>query len=134
MNSTNNILMATNEIIRYSDEELKEFEAIIDAKLEKARSELDFYTNQLQNRAENADAKLKGLDDGISTAELERITTLASRQRKHIQHLENAKLRINNKVYGVCRQSGKLISKERLKAVPHATLSIEAKQSRKIRR
>ena len=93
--------MATNEIIRYSDEELKEFEAIIDAKLEKARSELDFYTNQLQNRAENADAKLKGLDDGISTAELERITTLASRQRKHIQHLENAKLRINNKVYGV---------------------------------
>jgi RNA polymerase-binding transcription factor DksA len=126
--------MPSNEITRYTDEELKEFEAIIDAKLAKARHELDFYTKQLQNRAENADSKLKGLDDGISTAELERVTTLASRQRKHIQHLENAKLRIKNKVYGICRASGKLISKERLRAVPHATLSIAAKQSRIKRR
>ena len=126
--------MPSNEITRYTNIELKEFEAIIDEKLAKASHELEFYTKQLQNRAENADSKLKGLDDGISTAELERLTTLASRQRKHIQHLENAKLRIKNKVYGVCRQSGKLISKERLRAVPHATLSIEAKQSRIKRR
>ena len=125
--------MATHEITRYSDKELEEFDQIIDEKLDKARAQLDFYREQLQNRAENADAKLKGLDDGISTAELERITTMAGRQKKHIQHLENAKLRIKNKVYGFCRESGKLISKERLRAVPHATLSIEAKQTRKRR-
>ncbi len=125
--------MPNNEITRYSDEELSEFEAIIDEKLAQAKKELQFYTAQLQNRAENADSKLKGLDDGISTSELERLTTLAARHKKHIQHLENAKLRILNKVYGVCRESGKLISKERLRAVPHATLSIAAKQTRKRR-
>ena len=73
---------------------------------------------------------IRDRDDGIGTAELERINTLAARQKKHIHHLQNALLRIKNKVYGVCRDSGKLISKERLKAVPHATLSIHAKQSR----
>ena len=125
--------MPINEKTRYNDSELKEFEDIINAKLEKAKTELGFYTKQLQERAENSDSKVKGLDDGISTTELERLTTLASRQKKHIQHLENAKLRIQNKVYGICRQSGKLISKERLKAVPHATLSIESKQQRKKR-
>ncbi len=114
---------------RYGDEELREFEEIIDKKLEKSITELNFYMKQIAEMADNPDSKLKGLDDGFSTAENERLTTLAGRVRKHIQHLENAKIRIKNKVYGICRVTGKLISKERLRAVPHATLSIEAKQS-----
>ena len=114
---------------RYTDRELASFEKLIDGKLATARKELSFYMEQLQDMADNPDSKIKGLDDGLSTIENERLTTLASRQRKLIQHLENAKIRIQNKVYGVCRVSGKLISKERLKAVPHATLSIEAKQT-----
>ena len=115
---------------RYSEIELNEFESIIDKKLEQAREQLEFYISQLSDVANNPDSKIKGLDDGINSAENERMTTLAARIRKHIHHLENAKLRIKNKVYGICRESGKLISKERLKAVPHATLSIEAKQSK----
>ncbi len=116
---------------RYSDRELEEFGALIDTKLEKAQQQLDYYRNQLADMADSADAKIKGLDDGVGSAESERLTNMASRQQHLIQHLENAKIRIKNKVYGVCRQTGKLISKERLKAVPHATLSIEAKQNRK---
>lgn len=115
---------------RYSDEELNEFETLINQKLETARKELAFYTSQLSERANNPDSKVKGLDDGIGTAENERLTTLAVRLKKHIQHLENAKIRIQNKVYGICRVSGKLINKQRLMAVPHATLSIEAKQAK----
>ena len=113
---------------RYGDKELKEFEQIIDKNLEKSRQELNFYMNQLAEMADNPDSKVKGLDDGIGTAENERLTTMAARVKKHMQHLENAKIRIKNKVYGICRVTGKLISKERLRAVPHATLSIEAKQ------
>ncbi len=116
---------------RYSDVELKEFQDLIESKLTEARQQLSFYTAQLSDRADNADSKIKGLDDGIGTAENERMTTLAARLNKHILHLENAKLRIQNKVYGICRVSGKLISKERLRAVPHATLSIAAKQNKK---
>ena len=115
---------------RYTDEELKEFEELIDQKLERAKTELAFYLKQLSDMADNPDAKVKGLDDGIGTAENERLTTLAARMKKHIQHLENAKIRIQNKVYGICRVTGKLISKQRLMAVPHATLSIEAKQAK----
>jgi DnaK suppressor protein len=118
------------EKTRYSDEELEEFRVLIEGKLEKAKEQLGFYLNELEDMADNPDSKLKGLDDGISTVENERLTNMASRQRKHIQHLENALIRIQNKVYGVCRETGKLISKERLRAVPHATLSIEAKQRR----
>ena len=114
---------------RYSDEELQEFEQLIDEKLDEARSQLKFYQAQLEEMADNPDAKIKGLDDGLGTMETEHINTLASRMQKHIQHLENAKIRIKNKVYGVCRETGKLISKERLRAVPHATLSIEAKKN-----
>ena len=113
---------------RYSDSELAEFESVIDEKLAKAKEQLEFYLGQLQELAENPDSKIKGLDDGLSTIESERITQMAARQRKLIQHLENAKIRIKNKVYGICRETGKLIAKERLLAVPHATLSIEAKQ------
>lgn len=119
---------------RYSDKELEEFKTLINQKLARAREELNFYMEQLSERADNPDAKLKGLDDGIGTAEAERMNTLAARQKKYIKHLENALIRIQNKVYGVCRSTGKLISKERLKAVPHATLSINAKLSRKRRR
>ncbi len=119
------------EIIRYSDEELQEFDQIIIAKLEQAKEQLAFYLKQISEIGESPDAKLKGLDDGTSTVENERLYTMAARQRKLIQHLENARLRIQNKVYGVCRVSKKLISKERLKAVPHATLSIAAKEQQK---
>lgn len=120
--------MEQKEKTRYSDQELGVFEALIDGKLAQAREQLEFYLNQLQDLADSPDGKIKGLDDGISTLESERISTLAARQRKLIQHLENAKVRIKNKAYGVCRVTGKLIAKERLMAVPHATLSIEAKQ------
>jgi RNA polymerase-binding transcription factor DksA len=118
----------TTEKTRYSDEELKEFETIINEKLTKAKKQLSFYLAQLEELADNPDSKVKGLDDGIGSIESDRITSMASRQQNLIQHLENAKIRIKNKVYGICRETGKLISKERLKAVPHATLSIEAKQ------
>ncbi|MEQ8703761.1 MAG: TraR/DksA C4-type zinc finger protein [Phaeodactylibacter sp.] len=118
------------EKTRYSDGELEEFRVLIQGKLDKAKKELDFYLDQLSEMADNPDAKVKGLDDGIGTAENERLTNMASRQRKLIQHLENALIRIQNKAYGVCRETGKLISKERLRAVPHATLSIKAKMSR----
>ena len=116
---------------RYTDEELGEFKALIDKKLRKAQEQLDFYLQQISDQAENQDSKIKGLDDGIGTAENERLINMAARQKKHIQHLENALIRIENKVYGICRETGNLISKERLKAVPHATLSIQAKQNRK---
>lgn len=114
---------------RYSDEELREFEAIIDEKLAKAQEELDYYQSQIQDLAENDGTKVRGLDDGLGTIESTRLQQMASRQTKLIQHLNNAKMRIHNKVYGICRETGKLISKARLKAVPHATLSIEAKQN-----
>jgi RNA polymerase-binding transcription factor DksA len=116
---------------RYSDDELQEFKELIEEKLVAARRQLDYYLNQMVDMADNPDIKIKSLDDGVGTVESERLNSMASRQRKHIQHLENALVRIQNKVYGVCRETGKLISKERLRAVPHATLSIEAKQSRK---
>lgn len=112
----------------YNLKELKEFDSIIDDKLLKAKANLEYYLKQVRERAENPDSKLKGLDDASSTVETERLYTMAARQRKLIQHLENAKLRIKNRVYGICRETGKLIAKERLRAVPHATLSIQAKQ------
>ena len=119
------------ERTRYTDDELEEFTILIEEKLSKARSQLDFYMKQLSEMADNPDSKVKSLEDGSGTAENERLSSLAARQKKHIQHLENALVRIQNKVYGVCRVTGKLISKERLRAVPHATLSIEAKQNRR---
>lgn len=115
---------------RYSDQELDEFRVIIEEKLHIAKEQLEFYEQQLEDLGENPDIKLRGLEDGTGTMESERLIDLAGRQKKHIQHLENALIRIKNKVYGVCRVTGKLISKERLRAVPHATLSIEAKETR----
>jgi RNA polymerase-binding protein DksA len=113
---------------RYSDEDLKEFEAVIDKKLERAQSQLDYYEQVLQ---ENENEKVKGMEDSALSVENESTVKHAGRMRKHIQHLQQAKERIQKKTYGICRETGKLISKERLLAVPHATLSIEAKKSRK---
>lgn len=112
---------------RYTDKELDFFRKLIDNKLEEAESQLEFYLSQIKSIGTNSDNKLKGLDDGTSTSETEQMYAMAARQRKYIQHLENAKLRIKNNIYGICRVTGNLISKERLKAVPHATLSIHAK-------
>jgi len=118
---------------RYTDRELSQFDKLLDEKLVQANQQLQFYKQQIAEIAENPDSKLKGLDDGSSTVQNERLYTMAARQRKHIQHLENAKLRIKNKAFGICRETGNLISKERLKAVPHATLSIDAKQKKQRR-
>lgn len=115
---------------RYSDEELTEFKQLIEKKLVKAKSELKFYKQQMSEMADNPDVKLKGLDDAIGSVESERLNTLTSRQEKYVKHLQNALIRIENKVYGVCRNTGNLISKARLRAVPHATLSIQAKRQR----
>jgi DnaK suppressor protein len=114
---------------RYSDEELVEFGSLINEKLDKARQLLAFFQQQIEDMADNPDAKIRALDDGTGTAENEQLYELAARQKKLIQHLENALIRVHNKTYGICRVTGKLISKERLRAVPHATLSMEAKQA-----
>lgn len=113
---------------RYSDEDLAEFEQLIDSKLAESREQLDFYLSQLSLSTDVVDNKSRGIDDATGTAENEQNTKMAARLQKHIKHLENAKIRIKNKVYGVCRETGALISKERLRAVPHATLSIQAKK------
>ncbi len=120
-----------SEKTRYSDEELEEFRVLIESKLEEAELNLKHYKDQLEERANNPDSKAKGLDDGTSTSEGERLNVLAGRTKKHIGHLRNALIRIDNKVYGVCRETGKLINKKRLFAVPHATLSMEAKTAGK---
>jgi RNA polymerase-binding transcription factor DksA len=122
--------MQITEQTRYSDAELAEFRAIIEAKLATAREQLDFYLQRLAEQTNSEDGKVRGLDDGTGTMANENNHNLANRQRKLVQHLENALLRIENKVYGICRVSGKLISKERLRIVPHTTLSIHAKQNR----
>lgn len=113
---------------RYNKKELAEFEKLITGKLDIAKQQLQFYMDQMADKANSSDAKIRGLDDGNGTAESERVSIMAGRQRKLIQHLENALRRIQNNAYGVCRVTGELIAKERLRAVPHATLSIKAKQ------
>ena len=112
---------------RYSDADLAEFRSLIQEKLFKAKEEYAFYVNQISDLTAGGDNKIKSLDDAVGSSENEYIATAAARLSKHIQHLENALLRIENKVYGICRATGRLIPKDRLRAVPHATLSIEAK-------
>jgi len=117
---------------RYSDEELKEFERLIQEKLEKAKEEYKILKETLnRNNDEGTDATSGGntkvLEDGAETAEKENLSQLAARQQKYITNLENALVRIKNGTYGICSVTGKLISKERLIAVPHTTQSIEAK-------
>ncbi len=117
-------------ITRYSDNDLIQFEALIVKKLKEAQVGLNFYKAQISELSEADQRKMKSLGDSSGFIESERLQQLSARQKKLIHHLENARLRIKNKVYGICRQSNELISKERLLAVPHATLSIKAKQSR----
>ena len=101
---------------------------LIVGKLEAAHLQLKFYMRQLAELADNEDAKIKNLDDAVGSSEREYLSSLAVRQRNLIQHLDSALLRIQNRVYGICRATGKLIAKERLLAVPHATLSLDAKR------
>lgn len=113
---------------RYNDEELEEFKTLIHAKIKEARAELEFYQETIKERELNDDdIKFTGMEDGGHTNEKEHLSNMANRQIKFIQNLENALIRIENKTYGICRKTGNLIDKKRLMAVPHATLSIEAK-------
>lgn len=116
---------------RYSDEELEEFRDLINAKLEKALKELGYLQDALKNpQQEGAAEQLLGprlMEDVASSHEREQMGQLAARQQKFVKNLEDALIRIENKTYGICKETGNLISKERLKAVPHTTLSIEAK-------
>jgi len=117
--------------VRYSDEELQEFKEIILNKLEKAREDLkvliEAYNNEDGHGTDDTSPTFKVLEEGYQVLSKEENSRLAARQQKFINALENAMLRIENKTYGICRATGKLISKERLRSVPHATLSIEAK-------
>ena len=115
---------------RYTDKDMAAFEVVIDQKLEQARKQFTFYRSQIDDLRSSDDAKPKNIIDASVSTATEQLYTMSKRQEKMIQHLENAKLRIRNDVYGLCRESGSLISKERLMAVPHATLSIAAKQKR----
>jgi DnaK suppressor protein len=119
---------------RYSDEELQEFKDIILKKLEKAREDLtilmEAYTNG-ENDISDTSPTFKVLEEGYQVMSKEENSRLAARQQKFIKSLEAALVRIENKSYGICRETGKLISKERLRIVPHATLSIDAKLQQK---
>jgi DnaK suppressor protein len=122
-----------SEKTKYSAEELKEFKAIIDDKLAKAREDYQLLMDQLSHKddhgTEDTAPSFKLLDDGSEVLSREEMNQLAGRQQKFIVGLENALLRIKNGTYGICRVTGNLISKERLRIVPHATLSIEAKNA-----
>jgi RNA polymerase-binding transcription factor DksA len=117
---------------RYADDELEEFKEIILKKLDEARRDYDLLKQTLANTDNNGtddtSPSFKMIEDGSETLSREETAQLAGRQEKFIKHLEDALLRIRNKTYGICRVTGRLISKERLRLVPHATLSIEAKQ------
>ncbi len=123
--------MTEDPKVRYSDEELEEFKALISEKMKKAEDDLHLlreqFQNDLTNGTEDTSPQFKSFEEGSATMSKETASQLASRQEKFIRDLKNALIRIENKTYGICRVTGKLISKERLKLVPHATLSIEAK-------
>lgn len=117
---------------RFTDDELVEFKEIIEKKLADAREDLNQLKQSLSyaddNSTNDTASSFKMIEDGSETMTREETAQLASRQEKFISHLENAMRRIESKTYGICRDTGKLIQKERLRLVPHATLSIEAKQ------
>lgn len=125
------------EKLRYSDEELEEFKALVQEKLAVANAEYQDLRKQLRN-GDNSDRDtapvFKNMEDGADTLNREELGLRASRLEKFIKGLQGALVRIENKTYGICRVTGKLIPKERLRAVPHATLSIEAKENRSTRR
>ncbi|PJJ80522.1 TraR/DksA family transcriptional regulator [Mucilaginibacter auburnensis] len=120
-----------NEKTRYSDAELKEFKDLLLEKLASAKEELNALATSLSspnaNGTDDTAGTYKTLEDGSATLEKEQINQLAARQKKFIDQLEAALVRIENKTYGICRETGKLIPKERLRAVPHTTLTMEAK-------
>ena len=123
------------EKTRYTDEELQEFKDIILKKLKKAQKDYELLRNTIThsdgNDTQDTSPTFKVLEEGAAVLSKEEAGKLAQRQQKFIQHLQGALVRIENKTYGVCRVTGKLIPKERLRAVPHATLSMEAKANQK---
>uniref|UniRef100_UPI00404B0188 TraR/DksA family transcriptional regulator n=1 Tax=Gelidibacter sp. TaxID=2018083 RepID=UPI00404B0188 len=123
--------MAVEVNTRYSDKDLAEFKTLIQDKIVKAIHDLELiksaYMNDLNNGTDDTSPTFKAFEEGSETMSKEANSALAIRQEKFIRDLKNALIRIENKTYGICRVTGKLISKERLKLVPHATLSIEAK-------
>jgi len=126
--------LVNNEMptVRYSDDDLKTFKELIEKKLESAREELKDLKDSLDNHNESlAGNKSWNMEEGSDTSDMEYMMNQISRQHQYLRNLEAALVRIENKTYGICRVTGKLIPKERLRLVPHATLSVEAKQSRR---
>jgi len=123
--------MANDTTVRYSDKDLEEFKGLILEKIEKAKHDLDLiksaYMNDGNNGTDDTSPTFKAFDEGSAVMSKESNSQLAIRQEKFIRDLKNALIRIENKSYGICRVTGKLINKKRLELVPHATLSIEAK-------
>ncbi|MFV0303968.1 MAG: TraR/DksA family transcriptional regulator [Moheibacter sp.] len=123
--------MTTEDKTKYSDTELEEFREIIQDKLNKAERDYELiketFMNGLDNGTDDTSPTFKAFEEGSATMSKEQNAQLAARQEKFIRDLKNALVRIENKTYGICRVTGKLINKERLRLVPHATLSIEAK-------
>ena len=121
-------MATTDEKVRYSDAELEEFRAIIQDKLDQAIKDYELlkeaYTNDSNNGTDDTSPTFKAFEEGSETMSKEQNAQLAARQDKFIRDLKNALLRISNKTYGICRVTGKLINKDRLKLVPHATLSL----------
>lgn len=120
---------------RYSDADLQEFKELILQKIEKAEADLalikESFINDQNNGTDDTSPTFKAFEEGAETLSKEQNAILAGRQERFIRDLKNALIRIENKTYGICRETGNLISKERLKAVPHATLSIEAKNKQR---
>jgi len=127
--------MDKDKTVRYSDKDLNEFKDLIQEKIKKAQHDLELiksaYMNDGDNGTDDTSPTFKAFDEGSAVMSKESNSQLAIRQEKFIRDLKNALIRIENKSYGVCRVTGKLINKERLKLVPHATLSIEAKNMQK---
>ncbi len=127
--------MAAETKTRYSDKDLEEFRVLIEEKIDKAKNDLELlksaYMNDHNNGTDDTSPTFKAFEEGSETMSKERNMQLAIRQEKFIRDLKNALVRIENKTYGVCRVTGALINKERLKLVPHATLSIAAKNMQK---
>ena len=123
------------EKTRFSDEELVEFRELIVAKIDKAKKDFDLLkktlANQDGNDTQDTSPTFKVLEEGATVLSREEVGKLAQRQAQFIQHLQAALVRVENKTYGICRDTGKLIAKERLRAVPHATLSMDAKMNQK---
>jgi RNA polymerase-binding transcription factor DksA len=125
------VTKSTQTLVKYSDAELNEFRELINKKLEAAKKELVYLQGLITRKDEmggdNDDARYMTMEDGSVSMEREQLSQMASRQITYIDHLEKAIMRIESKTYGICRVTGKLIDKARLRAVPHATLSLEAK-------